>query len=106
MNKQHAHYMCRWLYCMMQQTKPYKLSSLFWNVHILRKTKELEIDQRNHSGAVDNLNQNNSFVNLQILSFLCEISGAILLALSGLMERYQFLWQADKIQVNFKIFKT
>ena len=46
-----------------------------------------------------NLNQNNSFVNLPQLPLLCEKSGAVHLA--GLISG----WLADKIQVNFKIFK-
>ena len=48
-----------------------------------------------------NLNQNNCFVNPQQLPVLCEISVVIHLVQPGLMAG----WQADKIQVNFEIFK-
>ena len=46
-----------------------------------------------------NLNRNNSYVNLRRLPLLCEISGAVHLALVDLMAA----WLADRIQVNFKI---
>ena len=45
--------------------------------------------------------RNNIFVNPPPLSLLCEISGALHLAQSGLTAG----WQADEIQVNFEIFK-
>ena len=45
---------------------------------------------------------NNIFVNPPPLPLLCEISGALHLAQPGLMAG----WQADKIQVNIKIFKV
>ena len=48
-----------------------------------------------------NLNRNNNFVNLWQLSLLCDISGAIHLALVGLTAG----WLADKIHVSFKNFK-
>ena len=46
--------------------------------------------------------RNNIFVNAPPLLLLFEISGALHLAQPGLMEG----WQADEIQVNFKIFKV
>ena len=46
--------------------------------------------------------RNNIFVNLPPLPLLCEISGALHLAQLGLMAG----WLADKIQVNFEIFKV
>ena len=45
---------------------------------------------------------NKIFVNLPPLPLLCEISGALHLAQPGLTAG----WQADEIQVNFKIFKV
>ena len=47
-----------------------------------------------------NLNQNNSFINLQRLPLLCGISGAVHLVLVGLMAG----WLADEIQVNLIFF--
>ena len=49
--------------------------------------------------------RNNIFVNLPSLPFLCEISGTLHLAQPGLTAGRQAGRQADKIQVNFKIFK-
>ena len=61
---------------------------------------------------------NNIFVNPVPLPLLCEISGALHLAQSGLTAGWQAGWQADwqagwlagwladKIQVNFEIFKV
>ena len=46
--------------------------------------------------------RNKIFVNPPPLPLLCEISGALHLAQPGLMAG----WQADEIQVNFKIFKV
>ena len=46
--------------------------------------------------------QNKIFVNPPPLSLLCEISGALHLAQPGLTVG----WLADKIQVNFEIFKV
>ena len=46
--------------------------------------------------------QNNIFVNPPTLPLLCEISGALHLAKPGLTASRQ----ADKMQVNFEIFKT
>ena len=46
--------------------------------------------------------RNNIFVNPPPLPLLCEISGALHLAQPGLTAG----WLADKIQVNFKIFKV
>jgi len=43
----------------------------------------------------------NNFVNWHQLSLLCEKTGAIALALPGLMAG----WQADKIVLNSEIFK-
>ena len=43
---------------------------------------------------------NNIFVNLPPLPLLCEISGALHLAQPGLTAGR---WQADEMQVNFKI---
>ena len=40
--------------------------------------------------------QNNIFINPPPLPLLCEISSAL----------HQVLWQADKIQVSFEIFKV
>ena len=45
--------------------------------------------------------RNNIFVNLPPLPLLCEISGALHLAQRGLAGRL-----ADKIQLNFEIFKV
>ena len=45
---------------------------------------------------------NNIFVSPPPLTLLCEISGALHLAQPGLTAG----WQADEIQVNFKIFKV
>ena len=45
---------------------------------------------------------NNIFINPPPLPLLCEISGALHLLQPGIMAG----WQADKIQVNFKIFKV
>ena len=45
--------------------------------------------------------RNNIFVNPPPLPLSCEISGALHLAQLGLTTG----WQADKIQVNFEIFK-
>ena len=52
--------------------------------------------------------RNNIFVNPAPLPLLCEISGALHLAQSGLMAGWPWLagWQADEIQVNFEIFKV
>ena len=52
--------------------------------------------------------RNNIFVNLPPLPLLCEISGALHLAQLGLTadRRAGGRWQADEMQVNFKIFKT
>ena len=47
--------------------------------------------------------RNNIFVNPPPLPLSCEISGALHLAQPGLTADWQGL--ADKIQVNFKIFK-
>ena len=47
--------------------------------------------------------RNNIFVNPPSLPFLCEISGALHLAQPDLTAGR---WQADEMQVNFKIFKT
>ena len=44
----------------------------------------------------------NNFVNLPPLPLSCEISGALHLTQLGLMAGWR---QADKIQVNFEIFK-
>ena len=53
--------------------------------------------------------RNNIFVNPPPLPLLCEISGALCLAQPGLtagrQAGLQAGWQADEIQVNFKIFK-
>ena len=46
--------------------------------------------------------RNKIFVNPLPLPLLCEISGALHLAQPGLMAG----WLADKIQVNFEIFKV
>ena len=46
--------------------------------------------------------RNNIFVNALPLPLLCEISGALHPAQPGLMAG----WLADKIQVNFQIFKV
>ena len=46
--------------------------------------------------------RNNIFVNAPLLPLLCEISGALHLAQSGLTAG----WLADEIQVNFEIFKV
>ena len=46
--------------------------------------------------------RNNIFVNPPPLPLLCEISGALHLAQPGLTAG----WQADKIQLNFEIFKV
>ena len=48
-----------------------------------------------------NLNRNGSFVNPPQLPFFCEISGALLLALPGLMAGRL----SDKIRVDLQIFK-
>ena len=50
--------------------------------------------------------RNNIFVNLPPLSLLCEISGALHLAQPGLTAGWQAGRLADKIQVNFEIFKV
>ena len=54
--------------------------------------------------------RNNIFVNPPPLPLLCEISGALHLAQSGLtpgrQAGRQAGWLADEIQVNFKIFKV
>ena len=49
--------------------------------------------------------RNNIFVNPPPLHLLCEISGALHLVQPGLTAGWQAGWQADEIQVNFKIFK-
>ena len=49
--------------------------------------------------------RNNIFVNPPPLPLLCEISGALHLAQPGLTAGRQAGWLADKIQVNFEIFK-
>ena len=46
--------------------------------------------------------RNNIFINLPPLPLLCEISEALHLAQLGLTAG----WLADKIQVNFEIFKV
>ena len=46
--------------------------------------------------------RNNIFVNPPPLPLLCEISGALHLAQTGLTAG----WQADEIQVNFEIFRV
>ena len=51
------------------------------------------------------LNRNNSFVNPRRLPLLCGIPGAVHLVLVGLMAGRVAGRLADKIQVNFKIFK-
>ena len=50
--------------------------------------------------------RNNIFVNPPPLPLLCESSGALHLAQPGLLAGRQAGWQADEIQVNFKIFKV
>ena len=51
--------------------------------------------------------RNNIFVNPPPLSLLCEISGALQLAKLGLTAGRQVAgWKAEKIQVNFEIFKV
>ena len=50
--------------------------------------------------------RNNIFVNLLPLPLLCEISGVLHLVQSGLTAGRQAGWLADKIQVNFEIFKV
>ena len=54
--------------------------------------------------------RNKIFVNPPPLPLLCEISGALHLAQPGLMAGRQAGWPsvrpADKIQVNFEIFKV
>ena len=55
-------------------------------------------DKRNCHDAVGKLSLKQHFCK----SELCEISGALHLALPGHMAS----WQADKIQVNFEIFKV
>ena len=49
--------------------------------------------------------RNNIFVNPPPLHLLCEIYGALHLEQPGLMAVWQAVSQADKIQVNFEIFK-
>ena len=49
--------------------------------------------------------RNKIFVNAPPLPLLCEISGALHLAQSGLMAGWLAGWQSDEIQVNFEIFK-
>ena len=49
--------------------------------------------------------RNNIFINLPPLPLLCQISGVLHLAQPGHMAGWLAGWQADKIQVNFKIFK-
>ena len=49
--------------------------------------------------------RNNIFVNPPPLPLSCEISGALHLAQPGLTAGWQANWLADKIQVNFEIFK-
>ena len=49
--------------------------------------------------------RNNIFVNPLPLLLLCEISGALHLAQPGLTTGWLAGRQADKIQVNFEIFK-
>ena len=49
---------------------------------------------------------NNIFVNPLPLPLLCEIYGALHLAQPGLTAGWQAGWQADEIQVIFKIFKV
>ena len=49
--------------------------------------------------------RNNIFVNPPQLPLSCEISGALHLAQPGLTAGWQASWLADKIQVNFEIFK-
>ena len=48
----------------------------------------------------------NIFVNLPPLPLLCEISGALHLAQSGLTAGRLAVRPANKIQVNFEIFKV
>ena len=50
--------------------------------------------------------QNNILVNPPSLPLLCEISGALYLALPGLTVGRQAGRQADEIQVNIEIFKV
>ena len=50
--------------------------------------------------------RNNIFVNPPPLPLLCEISGALYLAQSGLMAGWPSVCPADEIQVNFEIFKV
>ena len=66
-----------------------------------RRTRKGMKDKRNHHGMAQWVNclWNNIFVNPQPLSLLCEISGALHLALLGLMGG------ADKILVNFENFR-
>ena len=53
--------------------------------------------------------RNKIFINPPPLPLLCEISGALHLTQPGLTAGWQAgrqaSWQADEIQVNFKIFK-
>ena len=50
--------------------------------------------------------RNKIFVNPPPLPLLCEISGTLHLAQLGLTAGRQAGWLADKIQVNFEIFKV
>ena len=50
--------------------------------------------------------RNNIFVNPPPFPLLCEISGALHLAQPGLTAGWHAGRQADKIQVNFEIFKV
>ena len=50
--------------------------------------------------------RNNIFVNEPPLPLLCEIFGALHLAQLGLTAGWLAGWLADKIQVNFEIFKV
>ena len=50
--------------------------------------------------------RNNIFINPPPLPLLCEISGALHLVQPGLTAVWLAGWQADKIQVNFEIFKV
>ena len=59
-------------------------------------------DKRNCHGAVGKSSSEQHFRKSGAITLLCEISGALHLAQPGLTAG----WQADEIQVNFKIFKV
>ena len=78
----------------------------FGEIHTLlkeyRRTRKGMKDKRNRHGAVGKIIFGTTFfVNPPPLPLLCEISGALHLAQPGLTAGLQ----ADKIQVNFEIFK-